>query len=157
TLGKQKDLARFRRAVAFLRDEAAARKLFDVLGPRYADRPGGYSRVVRLPKHRIGDGAPRAILELVDNDVLARALEGADEDAGTGDWSRSLPRAGPRLSVAALQRRTSSRFSGPTRVARSSIRSSSTVTEKRESARTRCTTSPSWISNSSRWLPLLRS
>ena len=81
TLGKQKDLTRFRRAVAYLRDEAAAHKLLDVLGPRYADRPGGYSRIVRLAKHRIGDGAPRAIIELVDNDVLARALEGAGEAA----------------------------------------------------------------------------
>jgi large subunit ribosomal protein L17 len=77
TLGKTKDLTRYRRAIAFLRDEDAAKKLFDVLGPRYADRPGGYSRIVRLSEHRIGDGAPKAILELVDNDVLARRLEGA--------------------------------------------------------------------------------
>lgn len=76
TLGKTKDLTRYRRAIAYLRDEDAAKKLFDVLGPRYADRPGGYSRIVRLSGHRIGDGAPKAILELVDNDVLARQLEG---------------------------------------------------------------------------------
>jgi large subunit ribosomal protein L17 len=80
TLGKTKDLTRFRRAVAYLRDEDAAQKLFEVLGPRYADRPGGYSRIVRLGQHRIGDGAPKAILELVDNDVLARQLEGEVED-----------------------------------------------------------------------------
>jgi large subunit ribosomal protein L17 len=75
TLGKTRNLARYRRAAAFLRDEDAAKKLFEVLGPRYADRPGGYSRVVRLGQHRIGDGAPRAVIELVDNDVLARQLE----------------------------------------------------------------------------------
>jgi large subunit ribosomal protein L17 len=80
TLGKTKDLTRFRRAVAYLRDEDAAQKLFEVLGPRYADRPGGYSRIVRLGQHRIGDGAPKAILELVDNDVLARQLDGEVED-----------------------------------------------------------------------------
>ena len=72
TLGKQKDLVRYRQA---------AQKLFDVLGPRYADRPGGYSRVVRMSEHRIGDGAPQAIIELVDNDVLSRQLE----SAGAGD------------------------------------------------------------------------
>ena len=81
TLGKQKDLVRYRRAIAYLRDREAAQKLFDVLGPRYADRPGGYSRVVRMSEHRIGDGAPQAIIELVDNDVLSRQLE----SAGAGD------------------------------------------------------------------------
>lgn len=80
TLGKRRDLTRYRRAIAYLRDEEAAKKLFDVLGPRYADRPGGYSRVLRLEGHRIGDGAPKAILELVDNDVLARKLEGEVDD-----------------------------------------------------------------------------
>ena len=78
TLGKTKDLVRYRRALAYLRDEAAAKKLFDELGVRYANRPGGYSRVIRLGEHRIGDGAPKAILELVDNDVLARQLESAE-------------------------------------------------------------------------------
>lgn len=78
TLGKRRDLARYRRAVAYLRDEDAAKKLFEVLGPRYADRPGGYTRVLRLSENRIGDGSPKAIIELVDNEVLAHALEGSD-------------------------------------------------------------------------------
>ena len=81
TLGKRRDLARFRRAISFLRDRDAAHKLFEVLGPRYASRPGGYTRVIRLNSHRIGDGASRAILELVDNDVLARALSAQSEAA----------------------------------------------------------------------------
>lgn len=83
TLGKRKDLVRFRYAISFLRDKDAARKLFDELGPRYANRPGGYARVVRLSRNRIGDGAPRAILELVDNDVLARALSSREAEAGS--------------------------------------------------------------------------
>jgi len=70
TLGKTRDLARFRRALSALQDKDAVRKLFDVLGPRYAARSGGYTRVMRLPGYRIGDGGTRAILELVDNDVL---------------------------------------------------------------------------------------
>jgi large subunit ribosomal protein L17 len=72
TLGKTRNLARFRRALSALQDHEAVRKLFDVLGPRYASRAGGYTRFLRLPGYRIGDGGPRAILELVDNDVLER-------------------------------------------------------------------------------------
>lgn len=74
TLGKVRTLTRFRRAVSYLNDKEAARKLFDELGPRYADRPGGYTRVMRLSSYRIGDGAPKAILELVDNNVLEQQL-----------------------------------------------------------------------------------
>jgi len=74
TLGKVKNLSRFRRAVSYLNDKEAAKKLFDELGPRYADRPGGYTRVMRLSSYRIGDGSPKAILELVDNKVLEQKL-----------------------------------------------------------------------------------
>ena len=79
TLGKQKDLKRYRHAVSFLRSEEAAKKLFDVLGPRYANRPGGYTRVIRTGERRLGDGTATAILELVDNDVLERQLNEADD------------------------------------------------------------------------------
>ena len=75
TLGKRKDLHRFRQALRILRDKEATRKLFDELGPRFADRPGGYTRIVRLPGYRIGDGGSKAILELVDNKVLEKQLE----------------------------------------------------------------------------------
>ena len=75
TLGKQKSLPRLRRAISYLHDKDAAHKLFDELGPRYANRPGGYTRILRLSEHRVGDGGDRAILELVDNDVLKRKLE----------------------------------------------------------------------------------
>jgi len=74
TLGKQKTLHRVRRAASLLQDKDAVRKLFDVLGPRYQNRPGGYTRIMRLPGYRIGDGGTKAILELVDNQVLERKL-----------------------------------------------------------------------------------
>lgn len=70
TLGKKKDLHRVRRAISFLQDKDAVKKLFDILGPRYATRPGGYTRIMRLPGYRVGDGGTKAILELVDNTVL---------------------------------------------------------------------------------------
>ncbi len=80
TLGKRKDLHRFRRALTLLQDKAATRKLFDELGPRYANRNGGYTRIIRLPGYRIGDGGSKAILELVDNKVLEEQLRQLNEE-----------------------------------------------------------------------------
>lgn len=74
TLGKTKTLANIRRAIGLLQDKEAVKKLFEVLGPRYANRRGGYTRIMRLGDYRIGDGGSKAILELVDNQVLERKL-----------------------------------------------------------------------------------
>ncbi len=84
TLGKKKSLPNIRRAMAILQDKEAVRKLFDELGPRYANRPGGYTRTMRLSGYRIGDGGSKAIFELVDNEVLQTQLNrdvDTDEDA----------------------------------------------------------------------------
>ena len=67
-------LATYRRVIAYLRDKAAARKLVTELGPRYANRAGGYTRILRLHGYRIGDGGSKAIFELVDNQVLSAQL-----------------------------------------------------------------------------------
>ncbi len=74
TLGKKGGLANRRLAMSRLRDETQVKKLFDVLGKRYADRNGGYTRVLKAG-FRYGDNAPRAIIELVDRD---RAAKGKD-------------------------------------------------------------------------------
>ena len=68
-------------------------KLFEVLGPRYAARKGGYTRVIRLSGYRIGDGGTRAILELVDNDVLERQKKRAEEMASANE-TKATAKAG---------------------------------------------------------------
>ncbi len=64
TLGKKGDLASYRKAVAYLTDEDVAHKLFKEIAPKYQDRNGGYTRVLKTG-YRRGDAAPMAILELV--------------------------------------------------------------------------------------------
>jgi len=65
TMGKRGDLHARRRAMGFVYDKKVVEKVFDELGPRYASRPGGYSRMVKLGP-RLGDGARMAQLELVE-------------------------------------------------------------------------------------------
>ena len=86
TLAKRGDLHARRLAFARIRDEAMVAKLFDTLGPRYAERPGGYTRVMKAG-FRYGDSAPMAVIELVDRDTDARGLDSGPvqtQDA-TGD------------------------------------------------------------------------
>lgn len=64
TLAKRGDLHARRQVLAAIVDEEVTRKLFDVIAPKYADRPGGYTRILKLGNRR-GDAAPMAILELV--------------------------------------------------------------------------------------------
>ena len=64
TLAKKNDLAAYRQALAFITKEDVAKKLFDQIGPKYATRDGGYTRVVRIGPRR-GDAAEMAIIQLV--------------------------------------------------------------------------------------------
>lgn len=74
TLGKRGDLHARRQAYAYLRDDKVVAKLFAVIGPRYKERNGGYSRVLKAG-FRYGDCAPMAFIELVDRDPAAKGLD----------------------------------------------------------------------------------
>lgn len=74
TLGKKGTLHARRQAIARTRDIEQSKKLFDVLGPRYKDRNGGYTRVLKAG-YRYGDNAPMAVIELVDRDVDAKGAK----------------------------------------------------------------------------------
>jgi large subunit ribosomal protein L17 len=77
TLGKADSQANRRRAFAQLRDDDIVEKLFEVLGPRYKARPGGYTRILHMAD-RPGDSAPMALMQLVDQ---PKAAEGAADKA----------------------------------------------------------------------------
>ena len=74
TLGKRGDLHARRQAFSKLRCDAMTKKLFEVLGPRYEERQGGYTRIMKAG-FRYGDAAPMAVIELVDRDEEARGQD----------------------------------------------------------------------------------
>jgi large subunit ribosomal protein L17 len=77
TLGKNPSLANRRLAFARLRDRDIVTKLFDELGPRYATRNGGYSRILKFG-FRKGDNAPMALVELLDRPANAQPVEAGE-------------------------------------------------------------------------------
>jgi len=75
TFAKRGDLHARRMAARKVNDPAVLQKLFEEIGPRFAERPGGYTRILRLSGNRKGDNAEMAILELVDNTVRPKSLD----------------------------------------------------------------------------------
>ncbi|MBX7249579.1 MAG: 50S ribosomal protein L17 [Caulobacteraceae bacterium] len=85
TLAKRGDLHARRQAISAIRDVPQVGKLFSVIGPRYADRKGGYLRIMKAG-FRHGDDAAMAIIEFVDRDVSAKGKDsGPTAEAGFGD------------------------------------------------------------------------
>ena len=71
TLGKRGDLNARRQALQVIRDRKIVGKLFEMVAPRYKDRPGGYTRIIKLG-NRLGDNAPQSIIELVEEEFTAK-------------------------------------------------------------------------------------
>ena len=80
TLGKRGDLHARRQAIAQMRDLAMVKKLFEVIGPRYQGRNGGYLRVLKAG-FRYGDSAPVAVIEFVDRDIEAKGKDSGPVEA----------------------------------------------------------------------------
>jgi len=75
TLGKRGDLHARRQVLSIVFDKAVVKKLFDTIGPRFKDRPGGYTRIIKLGV-RHGDAAQMALIELVGNEAASTATTG---------------------------------------------------------------------------------
>lgn len=84
TLAKKGGLANRRLAIARMRDEALVAKMFDVLAPRYADRSGGYCRIMKAG-FRYGDNAALAVIELVDRDTSAKGQDSGQDFTADGE------------------------------------------------------------------------
>ena len=80
TLGKKGDLAAYRKALSFITKEDVAHKLFKEIGPKYADRKGGYTRIARIGPRR-GDAAEMCIIELVETKAELEAKAAAAKKA----------------------------------------------------------------------------
>jgi large subunit ribosomal protein L17 len=113
TLGKSDSLANRRRAFAKLRDAEIVDKLFDDLGPRFAKRPGGYTRILHM-ENRPGDAAPMALMALVDRagqaeapaadegkKTRAKRKKAAKPAAEAGESAEKKPRARKKKAAAA--------------------------------------------------------
>jgi large subunit ribosomal protein L17 len=87
TLGKRQDLHARRQALAYVRKRAVVSKLFSEISLRYAQRPGGYTRILKLGNRR-GDNAPLSILELVQESYVPRVRSKASHG---GEGSTALP------------------------------------------------------------------
>jgi large subunit ribosomal protein L17 len=81
TLGKRGDLHARRQAIAQIKDVALVGKLFAVLAPRYKERHGGYTRVLKAG-FRYGDNAPMAVIEFVDRDITAKGQDSGPAQGG---------------------------------------------------------------------------
>jgi large subunit ribosomal protein L17 len=90
TLGKRDNLHARRQVQAYVLREAIAKKVFDTIAPRFADRNGGYSRIIKLG-NRQGDGADLAIIELLGSELevkkAERAAKASEKQAKKGDKS----------------------------------------------------------------------
>ena len=90
TLAKKGGLAARRQAIAEIRDVAQVKKLFEVIGPRYKERNGGYTRVLKAG-FRYGDNAANAVIEFVDRDVEAKGKDSGPVQQKKAEEQETVP------------------------------------------------------------------
>jgi len=105
TRAKIDTVANRRMVMADLQDTALVRKLFTVLGPRYAGRPGGYTRVLKAG-FRYGDAAPMAIIELIDRDPAAKASKTEAKDSKSESAKTAKESKAPKTAATKTVRDT---------------------------------------------------
>jgi large subunit ribosomal protein L17 len=100
TLGKRGDLHARRQVSQVIRTRQVVAKLFDQIGPRFKDRPGGYTRIIKLGS-RLGDNAPQSIIELVEEEFTAKPKKAAPASKAETKKVASAPAAAPIEEAAA--------------------------------------------------------
>jgi len=91
TLGKQGSLHARRQALAIVQDKTVVQKLFDTIASRFRDRPGGYTRIIKVGR-RHGDAAPVSLVELVGSDGAAETTSGKEKKVKQGR-QKAVPKA----------------------------------------------------------------
>jgi len=99
TLGKRGDLHARRQASSVIRSKKVVAKLFDQVGPRFKDRPGGYTRIIKLG-NRLGDNAPQSIIELVEEEFTAKPKKAAPAPKAEVKKAAPAPAEEPKAEVA---------------------------------------------------------
>jgi len=100
TLGKRGDLHARRQASQVIRTRQVLAKLFDQVGPRFKDRPGGYTRIIKLG-NRLGDNAPQSIIELVEEEFTAKPKKASPAPRAEVKQAAPAPAAAPVEEAAA--------------------------------------------------------
>jgi len=80
TLGKKGDLNAIRQAASFIRDKKVVTKLFSVIAPRYKEREGGYTRIIKVGQ-RFGDASPQSVIELVEEEIKRKETKQPKKEA----------------------------------------------------------------------------
>ena len=92
TLGKRGDLHARRQALRVMHDQKIVAKLFEMIAPRYADRPGGYTRMIKL-ENRQGDNAPMVVFELVEEGFVPKQKSDDSDNTANTEASESVETA----------------------------------------------------------------
>ncbi len=130
TLGKRGDLHARRRALRVIRSRKVTAKVFDDLAERFRDRPGGYTRIVKV-RNRVGDAAPMSILELVERTAPAVAKSAKK----AGDKAKAAPKKAAEKTKPAKKKAAAKKTEEPEKKASSKKKTSKKTPSKKKTAK----------------------